>query len=117
MTLPYTNDRNDVADPGAVWAWPDGHLHPDPPLPVARIYHLAVGRIIPDPGFWVDVETSPCGDGITTAAEQTADGQERRFLCDRPKGHTDDYEGNPDQHRCVTDNAGGHSTVWRDAPT
>lgn len=109
--LPRTNELNDLVDPDAVWAWPDGHLHPTPPLPVARLWFTEAGLAAPLPVWWVDVEAEPCG--AEAFVRETTDGQERRFLCDRLKGHTDLDVGKLEQHRCVTDNARGDAVIWK----
>lgn len=99
--LPLTNEVNPLADPDAVWAWPDGHLHYEPPT-VAQLF-----RDPPSPGHWIDdPETEACG-ATASFHEHAADGQERRFRCDRPKGHSPD-----DGHRCVTDTVQGDAVVW-----
>jgi hypothetical protein len=105
---PRTDELVDVPDEGCVWAWPDGYLHPGPPLPVAwvpinMVEELNAGRVPWPP--WQATEQPPCDALRVVAAEETKDGQARAFACSLAAGH----DG---RHVCITDLADGHSTTW-----
>lgn len=108
--------RIELPDPDRTWVHADGHLHEEPPLPVARVYCMEVGAlpIFGGVGWWPPIEAPACGAVLDVPPEKTADGQRRRFMCDRPDGHTDGDDPGP--HRTVTwnlsPNGGGHSVPW-----
>jgi hypothetical protein len=102
-----TDELADVPDDECVWAWPDGHLHSTPPLPVAwvpiNLLELNAGRLPWPP--WDPTEQPACDALQVVAAEATKDGQARVFSCSLAAGH----DG---QHACITDLGEGRSTVW-----
>jgi hypothetical protein len=117
--LPPLDRHYEHPDPNRTWAHPDGHLHTDPPLPVARVSFSEAGFVFPifgGVGWWPPIEAPACGAVLDVPAEITPDGQRRRFMCDRPVGHTD--KGEPDRHRCVTwdpsPTGGGRTFTWSD---
>lgn len=106
-----------VPNPDRTWAHPDGHLHADPPLPVARVSFHEAGHLLPLFGgvpWWPAVEAPACGAVLDVPADAAPDGQRRRFMCDRPVGHTDRED--PGHHRCVVwdpaPDGGGRSKHW-----
>jgi hypothetical protein len=118
--VPPLDRHYENPDPDCTWAHPDGHLHADPPLPVARVSFSEAGFNLPifgGVGWWPPIEAPACGAVLDVPAEATPDGQRRRFACDRPVGHTD--KDDPDKHRCVIWNlspsGGGKTTTWTDA--
>lgn len=107
-------------DPDRTWAHDDGHLHADPPPPVARVPWSDAGYQLPifgGVGWWPKVEAPPCGVVADYPASITPDGQRRRFMCDRPVGHTDSGL-EPELHRAVTwdmsPTGGGRVSTWSD---
>lgn len=118
-SVPEVDRLCDTPDPDRTWVHADGLMHEDPPLPVARVSWHEAGHTLPvfGVGYWPAVEAPACGAVLDVPAEATPDGQRRRFMCDRPVGHTD--SGNePHLHRTVTwnltPNGGGHSFPWTD---
>lgn len=86
VSLPRTDSLVTCPDDACSWAWADGFLHPAPPPPVARVSFIEAGSFLPTP-FYPPIEGRPCGAVFDVPPEATADGQRRRFTCDRPAGH------------------------------
>jgi hypothetical protein len=80
-----------------------------PPMALESCFH--VGFRLPPPWF-LPVEAPACGAVLDIPAEKTNDGVARRFVCDRPRGHTDHHPEPGTRHRQVTDNEAGSSFTW-----
>jgi hypothetical protein len=91
-----------------------GRNVPTPALGLA----LLVNGALPPPfsaGWFVPVESPACGAELRVLADATNDGIERRFLCDRVRGHDDHAVGGDrdrEMHRQVVDNQLGRTVTW-----
>lgn len=115
--VPPSDRLVDIPDPDRTWAHADGHLHEDPPLPVARVWYAEAGHVLPifgGVGWWPAIEAPACGAVLDVPAEKTRDGQPRRYQCDRRVDHTDERDP-VELHRAVIWDlpAGGNGTTFR----
>lgn len=106
-------DEVDDPDPDRKWVHADGDLHVEPPLPVARVYFLELGDLLPVAGWFPPIEAPACGVMLAFPADLTTDGQPRWFMCDRREGHCDTRRGEPDEHRTVISDEHGLEYRWR----
>jgi hypothetical protein len=116
--LPLVDELAERPDDVCSWVWPDGRLHPEPPLPVALIGFMEAGESLPVNGWWRPVEAPPCGAVRDVPPEATRDGQRRRYSCDRRAGHPVEAGLGEGEHRAVTclltSEGGGRSQTWQD---
>ena len=103
--LPATDELVAVPDPQCCWAWPDGHLHPSPPLPVVWVDEWVEGA--ERPCSWKPVEARPCGEVFRWEAADTMDSQPRYFTCCM-------YAGHEDRHLALIEATHGALLCWED---